>query len=391
MNQYSAEITMIFKKLIGIYAKAQSSRITLKIMNTFIGHKLRKLSLLLILLSVVTGCAGPHNPFGAINPFSLDKDREDVRKHLSRAMLIKTYPEYQIYHRPFDLMVEVFDPEGIPENNFSLDFYYNGQKVQRDWEIVSLKKVGNNHLVAGIKNLKLLPHHKNIIGIVYSRHDNNKFFYYDYKAPECHMEGSESLFGLEEFEVSREIAGYIKDATIDKNYSPSFLAGIVAQESAFNPKAVSWAKAIGLTQVTNLAQEHILSESEKQNWPTYPDIEKLSYPRLRYLIMTGKIHARNEWRLNEKYSLLGGLDYVNYIRNYWQKENNQKLLQNTFDKVPITDIVLASYNSGPYRVKKALKSLGEQWQEHDELNAARHYVAQVKSYCYEFSKDKGDL
>ena len=33
--------------------------------------------------------------------------------------MIKTYPEYQVYHRPFDLMIEVYDPNGIPENNFS--------------------------------------------------------------------------------------------------------------------------------------------------------------------------------------------------------------------------------------------------------------------------------
>lgn len=354
----------------------------------------KNLFLLQLLLSLLTcSCAGPHGPFGAINGLGNRSRSPDALKNTtSEKLVIKTYPEYQIHHRPFDLMVEVYDPEGIQDKNFSLDFYYNGTKVESTWEVATMKKIGENHLVAMIKNLKIPAGYANDIDIVYSRHDNNEIAYYKYDSPVCNMHGNRDLFATNEFNVSKNLSNMIKDATTIKDYSAPFLAGIVAQESAFNPLAVSWAKAIGLTQVTSAAEQHILTEDEKARWPSYPGIHKLSYPKLKYLILRGKINHKNEWRLNEKYSLLGGLDYVNYIKSYWELEANQKMLTKQFHKeVPLIDIVLASYNSGPYRVKRAINDLGDDWLRHEELGAARHYVSQVKSYCYEFSKSKGDL
>jgi soluble lytic murein transglycosylase-like protein len=53
----------------------------------------------------------------------------------------------------------------------------------------------------------------------------------------------------------------------------------------------------------------------------------------------------------------------------------------------LINLLLASYNSGPYRVKRALIRKGPTWLEAKELREAKKYVKKVKSYCYHFSKN----
>jgi hypothetical protein len=149
---------------------------------------------------------------------------------------------------------------------------------------------------------------------------------------------------------------------------------------------VSWAKAIGLTQITDLAAEHV--RNKHPQWPQYESIRKMSAPLVKAKILTGAIHASNEWRLDEEKSIEGSIDYIEYIKSYWQiSENNSLLRDNMLDNpVAVSDVILASYNSGPARVKKNLRQLGRRWLEADDLYEARRYVARVRSFCHHFSE-----
>ena len=53
-------------------------------------------------------------------------------------------------------------------------------------------------------------------------------------------------------------------------------------------------------------------------------------------------------------------------------------------EIPTTDILLASYNSGAYRVKKSIIKNKEEWLFDKSLNEARKYVMNIKSYCHSF-------
>ncbi|HEY8476030.1 MAG TPA: transglycosylase SLT domain-containing protein, partial [Chloroflexota bacterium] len=61
-------------------------------------------------------------------------------------------------------------------------------------------------------------------------------------------------------------ASLIEAAAAEEGLDPHLLAGLVRQESAFNPRAVSPARAVGLTQVMPSTGSEI---AEKLDWPDY--------------------------------------------------------------------------------------------------------------------------
>ena len=65
----------------------------------------------------------------------------------------------------------------------------------------------------------------------------------------------------------------------------------------------------------------------------------------------------------------------------------KEILSDAFaDDIPTTDILLASYNSGAYRVKKSIIKNKKEWLFDDSLHEARKYVMNIKSYCYSFDQ-----
>lgn len=177
------------------------------------------------------------------------------------------------------------------------------------------------------------------------------------------------------------------DTTASKSkYNPSLLAGIVAQESGFDPKAVSWAKALGLTQVTPLAEEEIIKGHT--NWPRYPNLNDMSFLKIKTKILTGEITAQKEWRLNPEYSLRGGISYLTYLNEYWSMPDNMKVVKSLpgDEEINLSRVILASYNSGAARVKSIIKKKKVKWLEHESLKEAYKYIHKVSSYCYHFSQ-----
>ena len=181
------------------------------------------------------------------------------------------------------------------------------------------------------------------------------------------------------FQLIRSVSNY-------KEINPNFIAAIVAKESSFNPKAVSWAKAIGLTQVTPIAAKEI-KRSKKINWKVYPGTEKMSYFRLKTAVSTGIINKNNDWRLDKKKSIKGAIAYLEYLEKYWQKTQRNNDIQ--LDANLETDLILASYNSGAARVKNAYLKDNENWYNRKDLKEAKKYFRKIKSYCYSFEHPEG--
>ena len=52
----------------------------------------------------------------------------------------------------------------------------------------------------------------------------------------------------------------------------------------------------------------------------------------------------------------------------------------------LTALILASYNSGAARVKRAVQSEKVQWKTHHSLKEAVNYLKRVSSFCYHYTK-----
>jgi membrane-bound lytic murein transglycosylase MltF len=171
-----------------------------------------------------------------------------------------------------------------------------------------------------------------------------------------------------------------------RNINPILLASLVAQESSFNPKAVSIARAVGLTQVTPIADHDI--RSIDPTLKSYPHSSKLTYLDLKYKIFRGIINEKNDWRLNEEKSLEGGAIYLEWLKGYWTNQKNKEFLSRYLTNIKETDIILASYNSGATRVRNNIIRLKNNWLQSNQLGEAKKYVYNIKSYCNDFKENK---
>src|SRR4029079_16070048 len=103
----------------------------------------------------------------------------------------------------------------------------------------------------------------------------------------------------------------------------------------------------GLTQITSSSEAEVVKVKAK--FPRYPGIGDMSLLDLKLDIVRGKINEDNEWRLNPIRSIEGGVTYLNYLTDYWNRPEKRNLVAKALDtKGPVpSDIILASYNSGP--------------------------------------------
>jgi hypothetical protein len=338
---------------------------------------------------LIFSCAGPTSPFGAsIVPG--DKDAKELNNNIQRAMAkvdevsIESIPKHKIYHQNFNLSFIVKNKNGLREP-FQYNIVYNGEIVFR-WlkseEIIFNKDKTEAKVI--FKNLSLLPGLRNEISFLYYDKDNHAPMYYDLGEPECSYKDIERLTHLSPFTEKEYLIKEINSIAKNNTLNPILLASLVAQESSFKRKAVSIARAVGLTQVTPIADSDI--RMIDPSFKSYPDSKKLSYLDLKYKIFRGIINEKNDWRLNEKQSLRGGAIYLGHLVNYWNNEYNKDFLDKNLKAHKTTDIVLASYNSGASRVKRNIGKHKDKWIWSNELGEARKYVNNIKSYCHQFNK-----
>lgn len=352
-----------------------------------------KWSIFIMLCScLLFSCAGPHSPFGAINNPQEIKSHiplMDNTKNVSARSIastddikIKVYPPRILFHRSETLNITL-ESEAMQKLNLKqFKVYYNGIDVTQSF--LDRSTISENYLKDKIliktPGQRFLPDRDSHIVFQY------KDSIHEYKKPECNIFNKQDVLSYDQFshkeKIIKNIVGQLKRSSVN----PNFMLGLVAQESAFDPKAISWAKAIGLTQITNSAATHVTHNYPK--WKQYNDIDKLSTIQLKAMIMAGVINKNNEWRLNQDKSVQGAVDYIKYLYQYWDREYNYQQLVSTFgseNSIPMTDIILASYNSGAYRVRKNLKHNEKNWLKSSELKEARKYVGRIKSYCYTFA------
>jgi hypothetical protein len=330
------------------------------------------------------GCAGPTSPLGPIELSELVKSAFQKAQHAfikDESVSIQFETTSQFYLNSGDLRISVRDDKGIPETA-RIAILYNGREVTQNFTMPEADD-GQYSKAFVYKNLRFPASTLNEVEVMYFRDiADSKGVAALLPRPKCHWNERQPLETLGHFQTSPDVLRVIEEAAFDHSFNPAFLAAIVAQESGFNPRAVSTYRAIGLTQMTHMAESDILERAKQ--WPRYPGIRELSYVELKFKILTRKIHDANEWRLNPALSVMGGSLYLQHLQDYWMRPNKIALASQSGSD--IGDIILASYNIGPAAVSRSIERGGLDWLKDREGRRAVKYVNMVGSYCEAFSK-----
>lgn len=383
----------------------------------FLGEKILLFPLLFLPLPL-WGCVGPTTPFGAIHHLGIfssvkvnliphnqnqatppeksqqNSSAKDLDPHGFYAPIpsppkISFFPDRQVLHDRRDFKVVIFDPKGISENS-RWRVYYNGYDVTSQFVPSANKTESSQHRewTLEFKNLRLRPEKDNFIQLAYFSNPNQKPTVQSWLPPECPLREIQPVVTTETFTPSSSLIKKIDQWSKQHQVNPSLITGLVAQESGFNPHAVSWAKAIGLTQVTPLGDLEI--SRVQPDWPRANSISRFPAAVVKTLISTGHLTAKDDWRLNPELSIRGGLTMIDYLLGYWENEPLLKQLTQSSSQASQlkTNVILASYQAGAARVKKALNERQQNFLRADYLSQARKYVRRVNSYCYHFSQNE---
>jgi hypothetical protein len=361
------------------------------------------------------GCAGPTTPLGTVwslNPKQINTDREEALKEAAAAPELKGAvptqrapalarpaapriwftPEHQVLHGPRQVRLMLEDPLGVSDNP-RIKVTYNGLDVTQAFLNQSrlARDPAGLRMEIQIPTLRLSSDEEHQIEASFRARSGSRVRS-RYAPPVCRAFDDHSVRSTEPFTPPAEILDAIARISRQSGISPAFTAGLVAQESSFNPRTVSWAKAIGLTQVTTLAETEI--SDLYSNWPRHPAIPKLPAPVVKAMVLSGQVNDRNEWRLDTELSVRGGLAYVKLLSDRWKSPDNLVKLRRILKKgedldALVTRVVLASYNSGYTRVAAAIDQAGVDWMSSPELTEARRYVNRIFSFCVFFSEGEG--
>ncbi len=343
------------------------------------------------LILVSTGCVGPMTPFGATGALG-PRPAENVDTGTALAPLklkarVRFTPERQVLHGASLFSVILEDPEGVPEN-YRLQVSYNGIDVTRAFQRQA-ETIALDPLRHGIKltahSLRLPAAAENKVKVVYWRAKGAQPVVAHYLPPVCSMfTATHMVLTVPEFEPSLSMIQLINQHAMNRKINPYLVAALVAQESAFNASAISTNRAIGLTQVTPLGESEVIKHFA--SWPRYPGASEMSFAVLKLAVLGGQIHSGNEWRLDPSLSIQGGVEYLSYLNEYWSRPDKRAQVERRLgpSETALTEVLLASYNSGATRVSNALDSDGDHYLQNEELAEANKYVRRVVSYCDHF-------
>lgn len=336
-------------------------------------------------------CAGPTSPFGAIHDFTptVKATKLDLslssQKSENKNITLSFYPKHQFYHKENNLKIDLKGKYSVPDIK-NLRLIYNHTDLTELFVKNSTHRVYPNENLVRIefKDLKLSAKQVHQISFIYL--DNIDLYSYNFGKPSCGINKKLPAKGLHGFSTPSEFLSLINTTGRVERINASLIAGLVAMESAFNPLAVSTSKAIGLTQITDIADTQINKKTE--GWPRR-DLSSLPYSEVKEKITNGEISQDEDWRLEPSLSLKGGASYLKYIISYWNLKEQKELLAKhqitTEDQ--ITDVVLASYNSGPERIKNHILKNNKKWLDDPELKNVRYYIKMIYSYCNDFAED----
>ncbi len=352
-----------------------------------IKREFRLLILMALMPLLGLACAGPVTPFGAIHlPPQKKAKPKEIESSYDKLISIQFNPQKQVLHGSEDFEIIIKDSAGL-ETNDSIKVYFNGVDITSSffYRAEVFTDPSQTELKVRFKNLQLRPdqrndimvRYKNQLGIVRTQR---------FESPYCPLTNLWNIENVRPFQPRDKIIQLVQDRSSEEGLNPSLIVALIAQESGFYSKALSWARALGLTQITPLAERDIASSHPE--FKRYPDINDMSFLELKAKILSGKINSKNEWRLDPKSSIIGGISFLKRLDEYWRRKETDELLRKNFanpEKARL-DAILASYNSGASRVRRAIKKHGKDYLfASKELNAAREYVHKIQSYCFHFS------
>lgn len=354
---------------------------------------------------LMAGCAGPATPLGAPwatnsaqvknGPLSFIASlfnfsgRSPAAANASVSD-IRFYPARQVLHRSSPMTVIIDDLNGV-RANYKVVVRYNGIDVTPSFmrqAKIDFRDDGRQ-LVIRVPTVRLNPKKEHHIEVVYGN-GANLSSYARFNPPVCRALDHKNILTTDVFTPDSELVTLIQNVAKQTGFSPAFTAALIAQESSFNPRTVSWARAIGLTQVTPVADQELAKKHSE--WPRYPGLNELPLAWMKMLILSGAANEDNEWRLNPRHSIRGGLTYAQMLVERWNEPQNLSRVKTSFEdpQAELTKLVLASYNSGYARVQGAFTRMGRNWLTAPELNEARNYVNRIFSLCDHFSHAEVD-
>lgn len=353
-------------------------------------------ALLSAVLLFLAGCAGPSTPLGAPWITEASQIRSSSFSYVadllrSSETQVRFMPGHQVLHGPSPWTILVDDPAGFKQG-YKLSVRHNGIDVTQSFlrQASISENNGGKQLVIQVPVIRLSPKTENLIEVAYGGHSAGANAYSKFKPPHCQLFEQKKLTTTLGFKPDADLLGLIDRLSKQNGFNPSFTAALIAQESSFNPRTVSWAKAIGLMQMTPVAEDEVLSHVPRSlmRWPRYPGLNEMSSIWVKTLILSGQVNALNEWRLDSERSIIGGLAYAEILLERWSTPENMSRIRELFSDrdVEYTKLVLASYNSGYTRVFSALNKYGQSWLASPELAEARYYVNRIFSYCDHFAE-----
>ena len=247
-----------------------------------------------------------------------------------------------------------------------------------------LSMSGEREMFIRVPVVRLSPHVDHRIEVRYYNSKGKPSWAY-YKPPVCRAFDFKQVRHTDAFNPDNSLLSIIATLSEKAEINPALMTALIAQESSFNPRTVSWAKAMGLTQMTPIAEDEVADQiADYDKWPHYKKIGGLSASVIKMMVLSGGINEKNDWKLNNELSIRGGLAYLLFLQKLWSTPQ----MMARFDEVERTKLVLASYNSGRVRVLSALRKYGKDWLKSPELREARLYVNRIFSYCDFFSQDQ---
>lgn len=353
---------------------------------------MRSFSLFLSLL-FTSGCAGPNTPLGAlwaVHPSQVSRTLASVPEAPNETngvpgVKIDFKPTRQVLHGPKPLFVRIEDPSGIPDDP-RLQVRYDGMDVTKAFmeQAHRLTRSNASELLIRVPVVRLSPNTDHRIEVRYYDSAGRPSWAF-YKPPVCRAFDLKEVRHTDSFNAENGLLNIIEALSQEAQINPALMTALIAQESGFNPRTVSWAKAIGLTQMTPIAEDEISAQiPDYQMWPRYKGIDSMSASVIKLMVLTGGINERNDWKLDKQLSVRGGLAYLTFLQKLWSTPEAMA----RFDEIERTKLILASYNSGRVRVLAALHRYGKNWLKAPELREARLYVNRIFSYCDFFSQDQ---
>ena len=375
----------------------------------------------------LAGCAGPTSPFGGVNPWDLVNHADTlipsdestqvqaspIERNLSNAQWeylkaqqqpdkpwVLMEPREINYINPVVLRIYIHDPQNHgqrPRIRLTYD----------DWDLTSKiknkdhwQKISTEDWQFTSSRIKFSPSRIGELKVSFHSHSSHQWVSNQLVEPHCAFDVGDTplenqyyaLKGLQQtgrFQVEPALLAKIENLAWDQKLNPNLLAALIAQESAFNPRAVSMAKAIGLTQITPMAEVQI--SNVHPEFPRFPGLNQFSFMRLMTLVKMQEIGPEQEWRLDPEQSIRGGITYLNMVRNYWNKVGHNRIpaalqpSEKSLNQQEVLALTLASYNSGPSRIRRAYLQSPKNWLKDDNLQEARTYVHKISSYCANFS------